>query len=157
MNGLSKYSISGLKSFATYDGFAYSGKLCFDGKPVASFYNGGTGGPTDVDWVSPDAAQVFKDVLPEYEGLGKNEEVTIEQLVNASESLKKLKRALKKYVCFVTSDCSPKEYNSLSVPYDAASKERIHSFISKSCPEYTVLNELSEGGLWELLISWYVN
>ncbi len=52
------YTVKGVKSFVTHDGYAYSATLLRDGKAVAEIRNDGNGGPTAIDWKDTRSVEV---------------------------------------------------------------------------------------------------
>ena len=157
MNSLAKYRIESMKSFRTDDGMAYSGKLICDGKQVATFVDHGDGGGTNVDFaVRAEELQFIDDIAGAgFDGV-EPVAMAIARLADATETLKRVKKDFRKFICFVRPDHKPSEYGTVKITSrDQVFLDRACEYISTKYPEAVIINNESEDVLWARVLSWY--
>ena len=126
---MSKYSVSKIKTFTGMEGRGYNATLLRDGKAVADFRDDATGGPVWFDWLDRDAKATVKtvnhkDEPHEYAGTVEeaafvaycltlpkwtyadmtafqSPDMVVDNLLNAAEVEKSLKRMFKTKLVFV--------------------------------------------------------
>ena len=116
-NQLRRFTLRGLKTINTDDGYAFSVTLCLDGKPVASASNDGNGGCNRWDWIGrrpngSDLAATGAETLwlsivaamppVSFEGqtLTKSSDWVLDELISDFENDKRLRRLAKTRILF---------------------------------------------------------
>lgn len=129
-----KYSIKGLKEFMGMDDRGYNVTLLCDGKKVADAIYGGDGGEVMIRFDNRADEKIFRDFLKtlppvksEYfpEGLAMTPDIYLDELLNAHQEEKQLKRWCKKKIVAVTKGAKKGSYITFSVPYSKEVAEKI--------------------------------
>lgn len=140
------YSVTGSKSFESTDGIAYSASIHRDGRRVLHVVNSGKGGCSVLTFADAGAEAAFRTAALDYwhdtegtEPAFAVEDTFAAALIDADETLRKLKRQCRRVTCLVLQGDEDGTYRSLKQPYSAALAARLRAHYGERL--VTIINE----------------
>lgn len=146
------WTITGLKFFRGNEGDGFNAKLLKDGKPVVFVIDDANGGcydyePIDKEWKEKlDALVELRraDLSDKDDENGFNERKSfdmdwlVSNMTSKWEFEQKIRRAIKKKICFQLPEDGDKQFSSFSRPYTPETK----AMVLKKYPTAVILNEV---------------